>query len=98
MSMQTARIVSAEPLDGFTLRLAFDDGTKRDVDLENALWGAVFEPLRASPDLFREVRVDEELGTIVWPNGADMDPDVLHGNFEPAETATPSQALRAAKR
>jgi hypothetical protein len=31
------------------------------------------------PDLFRQVAVDPELGTIVWPNGADMDPDVLHG-------------------
>jgi len=39
----------------------------------------VLEPLRDDPELFRPVRVDEELGTIVWPNGADMDPDVLHG-------------------
>ena len=35
------------------------------------------EPLR-EPALFGQVRVDEELGTIVWPNGADLDPDVLH--------------------
>ncbi len=94
MSTQTARIVSAKPLAGFTLRLAFDDGTERDVDLETELWGPVFEPLRANPDLFRKVRVDEELGTIVWPNGADMDPDVLHGDFEPAEAAIPSRAKR----
>jgi hypothetical protein len=92
MSAQTNRIRSVEPLDGFVLRLSFDDGTKRDVDLEGELWGPMFEPLRADADLFRQVRVDEELGTIVWPNGADMDPDVLHGDFEPADAATSSHA------
>lgn len=87
MSTKTARIRSVEPLDGFVVRLSFDDGTEREVDLEGELWGPVFEPLRADRELFRQVRVDEELGTIVWPNGADMDPDVLHGDFEPVETA-----------
>jgi hypothetical protein len=99
MTTPTARIVSVEPLDGFVLRLSFDDGTEREVDLEGELWGPVFEPLREDRELFRQVRVDKELGTIVWPNGADMDPDVLHGDFEPAETtvtraARPSQAER----
>lgn len=86
MSTKTtiARIRSVQPLEGFVLRLSFDDGTEREVDLEGELWGPVFEPLRKNPELFRQVRVDEELGTIVWPNGADMDPDVLHGDFEPA--------------
>lgn len=91
MSTKTrvARIRSVEPLEGFVLRLSFDDGSEREVDLEGELWGPVFEPLRETPELFRQVRVDDELGTIVWPNGADMDPDVLHGDFEPAAlTAT----------
>ena len=52
----------------------------QEVDLEAELWGPVFEPLREDSQLFRQVQVDEELGTIVWPNGADMDPDVLHGD------------------
>ena len=43
----------------------------------------MFEPL-ANPDYFAQVRVDDELGTVVWPNGADLDPLVLHGDFEPA--------------
>jgi Protein of unknown function (DUF2442) len=77
------RIETAEPLGGYVLRLGFSDGTSRDVDLEAELWGPVFEPLR-SPALFRRVAVDHELGTIVWPNGADMDPDVLHGDHRPA--------------
>lgn len=95
MRTQTSRIRSVEPLDGFVLRLSFDDGTQRVVDLEGELWGAMFEPLRAHPELFRQVHVDEDLGTIVWPNGADMDPDVLHGDFDPADTAAPSHVSRA---
>jgi len=81
---RTLRIRSVEPLEGFVLRLGFDDGTTREVDLEDELWGPVFEPLRTDPQLFRQVRVDEELGTIVWPNGADLDPDVLHGDHPPS--------------
>jgi hypothetical protein len=79
----TARIAAVEPLDGFRLRLTFDDGKTREIDLEDDLWGPVFQPLRDEPELFRQLRVDEELGTIVWPNGADMDPDVLHGDHIP---------------
>jgi hypothetical protein len=95
MTTPSARIVSVEPLTGFVLRLSFDDGTERDVDLESELWGPMFQPLRANPDVFRQVRVDEELGTIVWPNGADMDPDVLHGDFEPADTTATQHISRA---
>ena len=76
---RTARIRAVEPLEDFVLRLGFDDGTVRDVYLEGELWRPVFEPLRDDPQLFSQVRVDEELGTVVWPDGADMDPDVLHG-------------------
>jgi hypothetical protein len=86
MSVNTEliRIIDVEPLDGFQLRLRFSDETERIVDLEPELWGPVFEPLKADIALFRKVRVDAELGTIVWPNRADMDPDVLHGSREPA--------------
>ena len=73
------RIETVEPLDGYVLRLGFNDATSRDVDLQDELWGPVFEPLR-DPTMFRQVAVDQELGTIVWPDGADMDPDVLHGD------------------
>ena len=45
--------------------------------------GALGEPLR-DPDYFRQVRIDEDARTIVWPNGLDPDPDVLHGDFEAA--------------
>ena len=95
MTTQTARIRSVEPLDGLVLRLSFDDGTQRDVDLEDELWGPVFEPIRGDLELFRQVRVDEELGTIVWPNGADMDAAVLHGDFDPAEPSSTQGVSRA---
>jgi hypothetical protein len=76
------RVTSVEPLEGFRLRLAFTDGLVREVDLSDDLWGQMAEPLR-DPDYFRQVSVDKELGTVVWPNGYDLDPDVLHGDHEP---------------
>jgi integrase len=67
------------PLADYTLRLTFDDSSERVVDLADELWGAMGEPLRDSA-YFRQVHVDPELRTIVWPNGFDLDPDVLHGH------------------
>ena len=75
------RITSVEPLDGFRLRLAFTDGLVREVNLSDDLWGQLAEPLQ-DPDYFRRVSVDPELGTVVWPNGYDLDPDVLHGDHD----------------
>jgi hypothetical protein len=75
---------SVTVLDRFRVRLEFSDGVEKVVDLDPLLHGPIFEPLRENPDLFRTVRVDDELGTIVWPNGADIDPDVLYGTHVPA--------------
>jgi hypothetical protein len=72
------RIRSVEPLDRFRVRLGFTDGSSGEVDLEPYLRGPIFEPLVDDPNLFAAVRVDPECETIVWPNGADMDPDVLY--------------------
>lgn len=83
------RVLKVEPLEGFVVRLGFSDGTTRELDLDGYLRGPVFQPLRDDPDAFRKVRVDEELGTIVWPNGADIDPDVLHGDAEPEWRPSP---------
>jgi hypothetical protein len=70
-------VTSVEPLDGYRLRLTFDDGVVGVVDLSEELWGPMFEPLR-DPTVFAQVRVDVEMGTVVWPNGADLDPCTLH--------------------
>ena len=82
--MKLVRIKSVEPLKDFSVRLFFTDGTKREVDLEPFLRGKVFESLRNNPEKFRAVRVDERSGTIVWENGADIDPDVLYHKLTPA--------------
>jgi hypothetical protein len=71
------RIKSVNVLEGFTVRLGLSDGSEKTVDLDPYLRGPIFEPLRQDPAIFRQVSVDQELGTIVWPNGADIDPDVL---------------------
>ena len=74
------RLTDVEVLEGYRLRLGFSDGTRRVVDLATELIGPVFEPLR-DPKLFRQVRLDSELGTIVWPNGADIAPEALYAGF-----------------
>jgi len=94
---EPASVISVEVVRDFVLRLSFSDGTSRELDLEGNLWGPVFEPLRDDPALFAQVRVDHELGTIVWPNGADMDPVVLHGSAEPAWKENESGSRRSGK-
>jgi hypothetical protein len=89
------RIRDVETLGGFRVRLSLTDGSAREVDLEPYLTGPVFEPVRTDAAFFRSVRVDEELGTIVWPNGADIDPDVLIHGRTPASLEAPGQVSRA---
>jgi hypothetical protein len=78
------RIRSVSALEGFRLRLGLTDGSERVVDVSDLLRGPIFEPLRTDPALFAAVRVDPQLGTVVWPNGADIDPDVLIHDRRPA--------------
>ena len=73
------RVLRVEVRDGYRLRLAFDDGTVTEADFSDDLWGPLAEPLR-DPGYFAQVRVDKESRTVVWPNGFDPDPDMLHGN------------------
>ena len=69
-----------------TLRVWFDDGSVKDVDLSGELWGEVFEPLN-DPDFFSQVFVSEETGTIEWPNGADLAPSFLYEKGAPVSAA-----------
>lgn len=65
------------------MRLLFDDGVVRDVRYTpDEARGSMVQPLD-SPDFFALVRVDHEAGTVVWPNGLDLAPEVLHGDYEP---------------
>lgn len=89
------RIRGVETLGGFRVRLSLTDGSIRELDLGPYLNGPVFEPLRADPALFEAIRVDEQLGTVVWPNGADIDPDVLIHGRTPASLEPPGHVSRA---
>ena len=71
------RIVSVRSLGGYRIRVSFDDGSAREVDLEPVLRGELYGPLR-DPAVFAAVEIDPEVHTLVWPNGADFDPAVLH--------------------
>ncbi len=77
MSHPIYRVTSVEILSGYRLRIGFDDGTEQQIDLEPVLEGELFGPLR-DRSLFEKVRVDPEVHTLVWPNGADFDPAMLH--------------------
>ena len=71
------------------MELGFTDGTSRQVDLGPLIVGPAFEPLRADRDLFTAVRVDPAIGALVWPNGADLDPDVLRWDLPVVPPLTP---------
>ena len=77
MTESTLKLTSAEYVGGYRLKLTFEDGRTGELDLEDQLWGEVFEPLRDVTQ-FRDFRVDRELQTIVWPTGADLAPEYLY--------------------
>lgn len=81
------RVTSVEVRPPYGLNLTFDDGLVRVVDLTDDLWGPIFAPLR-DPQFFAQVSIDH--GTVVWPNGLDLDPLVLHGDAEPARAVPQS--------
>ncbi len=71
------RVRSFQIVGAYTLRVCFDDGTEQVIDFRPVLAGELFGPLRDLA-LFNQVRLDPEVHTIVWPNGADFDPATLH--------------------
>ncbi len=70
-------VITVTYLEGYKLRLTFNDNTVKDVDLQNELYGEVFEPLR-DIDFFKQVTVNLNTNTIEWPNGADFAPEFLY--------------------
>ena len=71
-------IAEARTTRDHRIYVRFADGVEGEVDLDGIVrWEGVFAPLR-DPSRFAQVRVDTDLGTVVWPNGADLDPDVLY--------------------
>ncbi|MDI6781859.1 MAG: DUF2442 domain-containing protein [bacterium] len=61
----------------YTLQVQFDDNTEQIINFQPILKGELYQPLRDLA-LFNQVRIDHEVHTLVWPNGADFDPATLH--------------------
>jgi hypothetical protein len=80
-------VQSVAHVSAYKLQLLFEDGSVRLVDLESHLDGEIFAPLQ-DVDYFKTVRVDSDLDTIAWDNGADISPDFLYEIGKPiAESA-----------
>lgn len=79
---ELASVIKAVPLANFHARVTFSDGTERAINL----WpyvnhGGVFEVIRSDPAFYQAMTVEND--TITWPNGADIDPDVLYLGLPP---------------
>ena len=72
-----AHVTQVEVIGRHRLRLTFEDGTVGDVSYEGREWEGVLKPL-SGPQMFAEVTVDEQMGTIAWPNGIDLAPEALY--------------------
>lgn len=75
--MELLDVTAVRHVRDHVLWLRFEDGAEGEVDLSNLPKGPVFEPLQ-DVEFFRQVRVDPDLGTITWPNGADVAPESLY--------------------
>jgi hypothetical protein len=71
------RVTSFQIVAPYTLRVRFDDNTEQLICFEPVLAGKLFRPLR-DLTVFNQIRIDPEVHTLVWPNGADFDPATLH--------------------
>jgi hypothetical protein len=71
------RVRPFEIVSPYTLRIQFDDETSQTINFQPVLAGEMYGPLR-DLSLFNQVRLDTEVHTLVWPNGADFDPATLH--------------------
>ena len=86
-------ITSAEYVEGYKIRVSFNTGQAGVVDLKDALWGPVFEPLK-DPNVFRRFKVSETFHTICWENGADFAPEFLLDKMVEQSRARDAPATR----
>ena len=70
-------VIEASYLGGYKLKVHFDNGESKVVDLLPHIDGPIFEPLK-DLDFFRSFYVNHDIDTIVWPNNADFSPDFLY--------------------
>ena len=94
MTLETVTAVNV--LRPYVLDVIFSNGTRRRVDVADQLYGELFEPLR-DPGRFAEAYVDRLLGTVVWPNGADLSPEFLYHHQEQPPAGSDSASLKPAR-
>lgn len=70
-------VVEARYIEDYKVDVLFNDGKRGVADLSEALRGSVFKPLKET-SVFAQLRVDDELETIVWPNGADLAAEYIY--------------------
>ena len=85
-------ITHVEVLRDHVVRVRFADGVEKSIDLEPYLHGRVFAEVRKDPTVLAAVKVDPDSGTIVWPNGADLAPDVLYEGRRSARMESEARA------
>lgn len=83
-------VTHATYIDDYKIEISFSNGRKGVADLSSTLHGPVFEPLKDKA-FFAQIRLDEELATICWPNGADFAPEYLYYHAFKTEPALQSQ-------
>jgi hypothetical protein len=91
---QLVDITGVEVIAKHTLRVTFADGTVGDVDFADHEWRGVLEPLRDAT-FFAEVWIDPEAGTLAWPNGVDLAPELLYEEAR-RNPAAPASTRRTA--
>lgn len=84
MGFELIDAIAVEWLHDRVVRVTFDTGEIRDVDLEPLLWGPAFADIQEDDRAFSQLCVDPEAGTIVWPSGTDISADTLYRLGRPA--------------
>ena len=92
MSHPIYRVTQFRIVGPYTILVRFDDRTEQTINFQPVLAGELYRPL-VEPEMFNRVRLDPEVHTLVWPNGADFDPATLH-DWPKLESALIERARR----
>ncbi len=90
---QCVTVTEAKFLGEYSLELVFSDGKRGTVDLKSRIVGrgGIYQPLE-NPEFFRQVHVNNDSGTVEWPNGLDICPDLLYSMITDGTVERPSQS------
>jgi hypothetical protein len=94
VGVNLAEVIEVKVLGHYRLRLTFSDGKRGDVDLSDLRGKPNRFAALADPAYFRKVRVDRELGTVTWPNGLDLAPEVLYDEATPPSSPSARGRIR----